>query len=149
MLNPEYDPKEGTVSTEFEYLGEKSVAPQDLRTARYPKKPGKKLPNGGIIVQEHIYDERWNGEGVIAERRSIVLCVLPSSMQPFATWDRYVTSNSPMATGGYQIVDTCVWGHYHDDLVTALEDFFKRLPDGIADTIGDAEVERPFDHTID
>jgi hypothetical protein len=111
---------------EFAYLGERSEIPLDLDRSRFPKKPGQKLPNGTIIIDENVYAEQTDDNGNVVRRQSIVLCLCPQSQQSFATWDRWVTSDSPLATGGYQIVDTCSWGEYHDTIVDALEDFFAR-----------------------
>lgn len=110
-------------SDEFAYLGQRWDEPKDVRDADFPTKPGQKLPNGGIILLEEVMDSRRDYDGNICRRESIVLCLLPHSMQNFASWHRLITTDSPTATGGFQIVDTCSWGHYDNDLVSALNDF--------------------------
>jgi hypothetical protein len=90
----------------------------------YPVKPGRRLPNGAILLAETVirtFDYR---------RDSIVLAVNPDSQQPFIVWHRRVTSDSPTATGKFQVVDTCGWGDYYDDLVEATLGYRNRIHRG-------------------
>lgn len=96
------------------------LTPVNIRSANIPNKPGAKLRNGAILLAEtviRIYEHR---------RDSIVLAVNPLGFQPFVTWHRVVTTDSPLATGGYEIVDTCALGYYHSGLDDALKDYEER-----------------------
>jgi hypothetical protein len=122
-----YDQESERALDEFAYLGQRWEEPKDIRDADFPTKPGQKLPNGGIILAEEVIDTRRQYDGNLCRRESIVLCLLPHSMQNFASWHRLITTDSPTATGGFQIVDTCSWGHYDSTIFDALGDFTERV----------------------
>jgi len=111
---------------EFDYLGTRLKEPLDMTKHSInfgwgvPVKPGNKLPNGGILLSEHVLVLEAH------RRESLVLCVT-NSVDPFATWHRLLTSDSPLATGGYTFVDSCSWGHYFKDLKPALDNFNLRV----------------------
>jgi hypothetical protein len=100
--------------------------PQYIESANFPRKPGEKLPNGGIIlVEEQIRCYAYR-------RDSIVLAVVPGkTYEAFASWHRIVTTDSPLATGGYQVVDTCSSGEYDRTIHEALEAFGKRVDEAL------------------
>jgi hypothetical protein len=85
-------------------------------------KPGTTLQNGAILLAEKPADDE-RGDDV---RSTVVLTLQPAGHLPFVTWSRWVTFDSPTATGGKQTVETCAWGHYHATLDEALADFNKR-----------------------
>lgn len=79
---------------------------------------GHTLANGGVILKEVILRQ------FSYRRDSMVLCIIPNKRwEPFAIWHRLITSDSPLATGGYQVVETTTWGHYFRTLDEALEKF--------------------------
>lgn len=99
----------------------------------FADRPGEKLPNGSVIIDEQVYLEPDDPENKDEIRRSIVLCLIPTGPNPapagydaFATWDRWV-SISPTGTGGKQIVDTCMWGHYFENITHACIEHDNRL----------------------
>lgn len=95
--------------------------PMPIRVAHFPKTPGLDLPNHAIILHETVireYDYR---------RDSIVLAINPKAVQPFVSWHRVVTSDSPTADGEFQVVDTCAWGHYHREIDTAWDNYQLRV----------------------
>lgn len=84
---------------------------------------GQPIPNGAILLKE------------VELRRFefridyLIFCVQDSRVTPFVSWIRTVTSDSPLATGGFHIVDTTGYGdYYHEkDIVDALAKFEKRV----------------------
>ena len=104
------------------YLSNRYNKPLPIEDAlKIMPKIGQTLPNGAILLDEHVlreFDHR---------RDSLVLCVAPSPYTPFASWHRLVTTDSPLATGDYQIVDTCVWGEYSRTLDEAMTMFADRI----------------------
>lgn len=90
-------------------------------THNFPRKPGKTLPNGAIILAEKVirrYEYRQD---------SIVLAVNPGGHQPFVSWHRMITTDSPLATGGFHVIDSTCYGHYYSTLERAWENFLVRV----------------------
>lgn len=106
----------------FDYLSQRWNRPRPIDKVLndVPHLPGHKLPNGAIILDEvtiRSYEHR---------RDSIVLAI-SSGHQPFISWHRVVTSDSPMGAGGFGIVDTCAWGEYSHALEPAISKFKARV----------------------
>ena len=78
------------------------------------RQPGQELPNGATIIAD-----RFVGDDTYAERH-IVLAV-KQGFQPYAVWTRFI-GIADKATGGYESLDYCVWGHYFRDLDEAVRD---------------------------
>jgi len=109
--------------SEFDYLNQRWKQPCRISRAAFPKKPGEKLPNGGILLAETVlrtFDYRWD---------SIVLCITNTVYRPFVSWHRLVTTDSPLATGGFTIVDTCSWGEQYANIEEAVTGFNDRVAD--------------------
>lgn len=93
----------------------------DSAAADFPRKAGKTLPNGAIILAETVirrYEFR---------RDSIVLAMNPGGYQPFVSWHRVVTTDSPLATGGFTTVDSTCYGHYSTTLEGAIQKYELRV----------------------
>jgi hypothetical protein len=88
---------------------------------KFPSKPGKTLPNGAIILDEIVvrrYEYR---------RDSVVLAINPGGVHPFVSWHRMITTDSPLATGGFTTVDSTSYGQYSTNLEDALKLFANRV----------------------
>lgn len=92
-----------------------------MAAAGFPRKPGKTLPNGAIILAE-VEIRRYE-----FRRDSVVLAINPGGYQPFVSWHRMVTTDSPLATGGFQTVDSCCYGRYSMTLESAMIVFNERV----------------------
>lgn len=87
----------------------------------YGKRPGETLHHGAIIlVEENIRMYKYRKD-------SIVLAVVPDVPYPFWIWHRIVTSDSPTATGKFQVVETTAWGESFSQLDEATVAYNKRL----------------------
>jgi len=108
---------------EFDYLSLRFAKPEPIKKLMnaIPHKPGSKLPNGGIILAEQTIRE------FEFRRDSIVLCITNSIYRPFYSWHRLVTTDSPLAGGGFQIVDTCAWGEQYANIEEAVDKFNDRV----------------------
>src|SRR4051812_36366374 len=109
-----------------DYLRRESRTPQpinarSLTSQGIPMMAGDVLPNGAVILDEIVirtFDYR---------RDSIVLAMTNSRHSPFVTWHRLITSDSPVASGMYRIMDSCAFGEYHREIEDAVEAFQKRV----------------------
>lgn len=98
-----------------------SGQPKLVESADVPKRAGQTLPNGAIILMEETLRQ------YAYRRDSIVLAINPGGVHPFVSWHRMVTTDSPLATGGYQTVDTTAHGEYSRDLNEAIDKFNDRV----------------------
>lgn len=110
------------MTEEFDYLNQSWDKPPLVLGpgVEFPRKAGKKLPNGSILLAETVvrtYDHR---------RDSIVLCV-SNSVQPFITWHRMIYTDAVTSDGSYQIKDYCESGDYFSDIGAALDGYWKRI----------------------
>jgi hypothetical protein len=97
-----------------------TVDGNNLRNAGVPLDPGDKLPNGAtLLAQRRI----WTG---MTRVEWIVLAMTGNKHNPFVTWHRLLTTDTPLADGEDSILDTCAFGHYHERLDEALEEFEAR-----------------------
>jgi hypothetical protein len=108
-------------STDFTYLSQRWEQPRNVKQAQFPHKPGSKLPNGAILLDETVIRE------YTYRRDSIVLCITNTIHRPFYSWHRIVTTDSPTATGAFQIVDTCAWGEQYANIEEAVDKFNERV----------------------
>jgi hypothetical protein len=110
-------------SATFDYLGLRwEGKPQAIAAIpMIPHRPGQKLPNGAILLDREVVREYE------FRRDEIVLCLADSPYTPYITWHRLITSDSPLATGGYHIVDTCMSGDYFKTLDEAMTGFADRV----------------------
>jgi hypothetical protein len=102
-----------------DYLDKVTPKQQPIASIRFPKKPGKELPNEAIILVEtelRRYDFR---------RDSLVLTVVPGSARPFAIWTRTI-GEEQKATGGWGVLDYCFQGDYFSTLEEAIDNFKHR-----------------------
>lgn len=112
-------------------INSRSLAAQGI-----PHRAGEVLPNGAVILDEitiRVFDYR---------RDSIVLALTNSPYTPFVTWVRLVTSDSPVSSGMYVIVDTCAFGNYHSEIEDAVAEFHKRVTEKLDLMGGMAETRQ-------
>lgn len=95
--------------------------PTFVESADVPRRPGQRLPNGSVILAEEPL------RSFAYRRDSVVLAINPGGVHPFVSWHRIVTTDSPLATGGFYIVDTTVQGDYSRDLEDAIVKFKDRV----------------------
>lgn len=109
----------------FEYLGKRYDEPlnlkrQSLHGHGVPMSPGDQLPNGAIIlVQRNIR--------IMDHRMDALVLAVSKGHHPFVSWVRTLTTDSPLATGGFHIVDTTSWGEYDSNIDSAVIAFWERL----------------------
>lgn len=106
--------------------------PKPVAHANFPRKPGQALPNGAIILVE------WELRSYEFRRDSLVFALIPGNVHPFVSWHRVVTTDSPLATGGFHIVDSTAFGDYGREMHESFVKFQERFKEKEA-ALGDMD----------